>query len=104
MKPDMKRLLKTAGIIILTVCLFFGAGPGLIHLGYGFATPDSEGQTMQDRNTSPAKQEALDKSIDQTTRTRLQEERLKLFHWSHARGWRLMRVMNPMISSTAGGS
>ena len=61
----------------------------LIHLAYRVTTPTSTKQIQTERYDYLANAEAFDKSLSEEQRVRMQNERLRLFYWFHARGWNI---------------
>ena len=78
-------------------CLWLGsiiglialAGPSMIHLVYRVATPLSTREAQTERYNHLANAEAFDESLSEVQRMKMQDERLKLSYWFHARGWNI---------------
>lgn len=75
-----------AGAVIGLIAL---AGPSLIHFAYRVTTPLSAKQVQTERYDYLANAEGFDKSLSDEQRMRMQNERLGLFYWFHARGWNI---------------
>ena len=73
-------------MVIIVVVL---AGPSFIHLGYRLATPASTRKAQAARYDFLANAEVFDKTLSDGARQRMQGERVRLFYWFHARGWKI---------------
>lgn len=76
---------------IIAVCIAIGVmtliGPTLIHAAYRMATPASAKQARTERYHFLANAEVADPSLSAEQRSRMRQERMKLFYWFHSRGW-----------------
>ena len=85
-KRRSKRILILLTAICVSAPAVFCFGPSLIHACHRVGTTESERQINKERYHELARQESS-KSTSSQERSRVSEERWRLYHWFHARGW-----------------